>query len=247
MFRSGGVIGSGDSINVLVLCVCAGTPGTGGTSERARVVPMRRKLGVVGCRVLSRAVPPDVAVPRVVAEVACREDTEVACDEFRTRDAGDEVGVVDTFVRWWATAVAELFVTLFGADVVLARGLMRDVVTLFVLVSDISEQRVDPDKVRLRPELSGTDSVVDDDGFDRRDTREGGFLIDVVGDGVGVVRLSAVWLLVLTVSLAGSEPAQCKSATEHMGNISTHHEEYLANHSQTCFARRIRSLGFRER
>jgi hypothetical protein len=90
---------------------------------------------------------------------------------------------------------------------------MRDVVTLFVLVSDISVQRVDPDKVRLRPELSGTDSVVDDDGFDRRETREGGFLIGVVGDGVGVVRLSAVRLLVLTVSLAGSEPAQRKLAT----------------------------------
>lgn len=247
MFRSGGVIGSGDSICVLVLSVCVGTLGTGGTSERARVVPMRRKLGVVGCRVLSRAAPPDVAVPRVVAEVICRGDTEVACDEVRTRDAGDDVGVVDTFVRWWATAVEGLFVTLFGADVVLARGLMRDVVTLFVFVSDISVQRVDPDKVRLRPELSGTDRVVDDDCFDRRETREGGFLIGVVGDGVGVVRLSAVRLLVLTASLAGSEPAQRKSATEHLGTISTHHEAYLANHSQTCFARRIRSLGFRER
>ena len=124
---------------------------------------------------------------------------------------------------------------------------MRDVVTLFVFASDISVQRVDPDKVRLRPELSGTDKVVDDDGFDRMETREGGFLIGVVGDGVGVVRLSAVWPLVLTVSLAGSEPAQRKSATKHSGNISTHHEAYLANHSQTGFARRIRSPGFRER
>lgn len=194
MFRSGGVIGSGDSISVLVLSVCAGTLGTGGTSKRVRVVPVRRKPGVVGCRVLSlsRAAPPDVAVRRVVTEVVCREDTEGACDEVRTRDVGDVLGVVDTFVRWWATAVTGLFVTLFGADVVLARGLMRDVVTLFVFVSDISVQRVDPDKVRLRPELSGTDRVVDDDGFDRRETREGGFLIEVVGDGVGVVRLSTV-------------------------------------------------------
>jgi hypothetical protein len=231
---------------VLVLSVCVDTLGTGGTSKR-RVVPMRRELGVVGCRILSRAALPDVAVPRVVVEAVCREGTEVACDEVRTRDAGDEVGVVDTFVRWWATAVAGLFVTLFGTDVVLARGLRRDVVTLFVFVSDISEQRVDPDKVRLRPELSGTDRVVDDDGFDRRETREGGFLIGVVGDGVGVVRLSAVRLLVLTASLAGSEPAQRKSVTEHLRNISTHREAYLANHSQTCFARRIRSLGFRER
>jgi hypothetical protein len=245
VFRNGGVIGSGDCISVLVLSVCVGTLGTGGTSERPRVVPMRREPGVVGCRVLSRAAPPDVAVPRVVAEVVCLEDTEVACDDVRTRDAGEEVGVVDTFVRWWATA--GLFVTLFGADVVLSRGLMRDVVTLFVFVSDISVQRVNPDKVRLRPELSGTDRVVDDDGFDRIETREGGFLIEVVGDGVGVVRLSAVRLLVLTASLAGSEPAQRKSATEHLGNISTHHEADLANHSQTCFARRIRSPDFRGR
>lgn len=247
MFRSRGVIGSGDTISVLVLNVCVGALGTGGTSERARVVLVRCRLGVVGCRVLSRAAPPDVAVRRVVAEVVRREDTEVVWDEVRTREAGDDVGVVDTFVRWWAAAVTGLFVTLLGADVVLARGLMRDVVTLFVFVSDISVQRVDPDKVRLRPELSGTDRVVDDDGFDRRETREGGFLIGVVGDGVGVVRLSVVWPLVLTVSLAGSEPVQHKSATENLGNISTHHEAYLANQSQTCFARRIQSLGFRER
>lgn len=247
MFRSGGVIGSGDCISVLVLRVCVGTLGTGGTSKRVRVVPTRRELGVVGCRFLSRAAPPDVAVPRVAAEVACREVTEVACDEVRTRDAGDEAGVVDTFIRWWATALAGLFVALFGADVVLARGLMRDVVTLFVFVSDTSVQRVDPDKVRLRPVLSGTDRVVDDDGFDRIETREGGFLLGVVGDGVGVVRRSAVRLLVFTVSLAGSEPAQRKSATEHLGDISTHHEAYLAKRSQTCFARRLRSPGFRER
>jgi hypothetical protein len=150
VFRSRGVIGSGDTISVLVLSVCVGTLGTGGTSERARDEAMRR-LGAVGCRVLSRAAPPDVAVPRVVAEVARREDTEVAWDEVRTREAGDDVGVVDTFVRCWATAVAGLLVALFGADVVLGRGLMRDVVTLFVFVSDISVQRVDPDKVRLRP------------------------------------------------------------------------------------------------
>lgn len=42
-------------------------------------------------------------------------------------------------------------------------------------------------------------------------------MIGVVGDGVGVVRLSAVRLLVLTASLAGSEPAQRKSATVHFG------------------------------
>lgn len=144
MFRSRGVNGSGDCISVLVLSVCVGTLGTGGTSERARIV-LTGRLGVVGCRVLSRAAPLDVAVPRVVI---CREDTEVACDEVRTRDAGDEEGVVDTFVRCWVFAVGGLFVTLFGADVVLARGPMREVVTLVVFVSDISVQRVDPDKVR---------------------------------------------------------------------------------------------------
>ena len=66
--------------------------------------------------------------------------------------------------------VARLIGTLFGAEVVRARGLMREVVTLLVFVSDISVQRVDPDKVRLRPELSGTERVVEDDGFDRRET-----------------------------------------------------------------------------
>ncbi len=166
MFRNGVVIGSGDSIRVLVLSVCGGAFGTGGASERARVVPVRRRLGVVGCRALSRAEPPYVEVTRVVAEVVCREDTEAACDEVRTRDASDWTGEVDTFVRCWGTAVAGLFVALFGTDVVRARGPLRDVVTLLVFVSDISVQRVDPDKVRLRPELSGTDNVVEDDGFD---------------------------------------------------------------------------------
>jgi hypothetical protein len=43
----------GDSISVLVLSVCVGTLGTGGASEHhyGCVVPMRRELGVVGCRV----------------------------------------------------------------------------------------------------------------------------------------------------------------------------------------------------
>jgi hypothetical protein len=101
VFRSGGVIdGSGDSIGVLVLSVCGGTLGTGGSSERARVVPVRRTPDVVACRALSRAEPPDVGVTRVVAEVVRREDPEVARDEAGTRDAGDWAGDVDTFVRW---------------------------------------------------------------------------------------------------------------------------------------------------
>jgi hypothetical protein len=186
--------GSGDSIRVLVLSVCGGTLGTGGSSDRVRVVPVRRTPDVGACRALSRAEPPDVAVTRVVAEVVRREGAEVARDEAVTRDAGDWAGEVDTFVRWKGTAVAGLFATLFGADAVRARGLMRDVVTLLAFVSDISVQRVDPDKVRFRPELlgtEGTDRVVEDDGFDRRETREGGFLVGVLGDSVGVILLSA--------------------------------------------------------
>jgi hypothetical protein len=88
---------------------------------------------------------------------------------------------------------------------------MRDVVTLLAFVSDISVQRVDPDKVRFRPkrsETEGTDRVVEDDGFERRETREEVFLIRVVGDGVGVVLLSAAWLLFLTAGLAASVAAQ---------------------------------------
>ena len=104
--------------------------------------------------------------------------------------------------------VAGLFTTLFGTDVVRARGPMRDVVTLLAFVSDISVQRVDPDKVRLRPELSGTDRVVEDDGFDRRETREEVFLMGVVGDDVGVVLLSSARLLFLTTGLAATVAAQ---------------------------------------
>ena len=67
---------------------------------------------------------------------------------------------------------------------------MRDVVTLLTFVSDISVQRVDPDRVRLGPELLGTDRVVEDDGFDRRETQDVVFLMGVVGDCVGVVLLT---------------------------------------------------------
>lgn len=192
MFRSGGVIvDSGDSMRVLVLSVCEGTLGTGGSNERARVVPVRRMPDVAACRALSRAELPDVAVTRVVVEDVRREDTEAARDEAGGRDPGDWAGEVDTFVRWLGAVVVGLFVTHFGADVVRARGLMREVVTLLVFVSDISVQRVDPDKVRLRPELSGTDKVVEDDGFDRREAREEVFWMALVGDVVGVVLISA--------------------------------------------------------
>ena len=103
VLRSGGVIaGSGDSIRVLVLNVWGGTLGTGGTSERTRVVPVRRTPDVMACRALSRAgVVVDVATTRVVARVVAedvrREDTDEACG---ARVAGDWAGEVDTLVRW---------------------------------------------------------------------------------------------------------------------------------------------------
>ena len=131
----------------------------------ARVVRARVKPEAVACRVLSRAGVPDVAVTRVVAEVVRREDTGAVRDEVGGRDAGDGAGEVDAFVRW--------------------RGLMREVVRLLVFVSDISVMRVDPDKVRSRPKLPGTDKVVEEDGFDRRETREECFLTEAMGDGGG--------------------------------------------------------------
>jgi hypothetical protein len=88
---------------------------------------------------------------------------------------------------------------------------MRDVVTLLAFASDISVQRVDPDKVRFRPKLSeteGTDRVVEVDGFERRETREGDFWMGVMGDGVGVVLLSVAWLLFLTTGLAAPVAVQ---------------------------------------
>jgi hypothetical protein len=93
VFRSGGVIvvDSGDNICVLVLSVCEGTLGTGGSSERARGVPVRRMPDVAACRALSRA-----EFTRVVVEDVHREDTE----EVAGRDAGDWAGEVDAFVRW---------------------------------------------------------------------------------------------------------------------------------------------------
>jgi hypothetical protein len=68
----------------------------------------------------------DVAALRVVAEEVRFEDTEGVRDEGVTRDEGDCVDEVDTFVRWRGAKVAGLrFATLFGTDVVRARGLVR--------------------------------------------------------------------------------------------------------------------------
>jgi hypothetical protein len=90
---------------------------------------VRRAAGTGACRVLSRLVLPpdvDVAFTRVAAELIRFDGTEVVRDEGGTRDAGDCVGEVDTFVRWRGVVVAGLrCAALFGADVVRARGLVR--------------------------------------------------------------------------------------------------------------------------
>jgi hypothetical protein len=100
--RSGeGIDGPGDGMRVLVLSVCGGIIGIGGTRAYARVVPMRRAPGDAACPVLSRVSRPDVAVTRVVAEEARFEGTGAVRDEGVTRTAGDCAdGVpVDPFVR----------------------------------------------------------------------------------------------------------------------------------------------------
>lgn len=121
MSRSGeGIDGPGDGIRVLVLSVCGGIIGIGGTRAYARVVPMRRTPGVAACRVLSRVSRPDVVITRV--------DTEVVRDGGVTRDAGGCAdGVpVDPFARWRGGRAAGLrFAALFGADIVRTRGLLR--------------------------------------------------------------------------------------------------------------------------
>lgn len=127
MSRSGERIDdSGDGTRVLVLRVCGGILGIGGTSACARVVPVRRAPGAATCRVLSLVSPPDVAFTRVATEVVRFEDTEVVRNEGGTRDAGDCAGEVDTFVRWRGVVVAGLrFVALFGVDVFRTRVSMR--------------------------------------------------------------------------------------------------------------------------
>ena len=144
-------------------------------------------------------------VTRVVAAGGRREDPEVARGE------------VGAFVRWRATGDSGLrFVTLFDAEVVRVRGLVRVVVRLVVFVSDISVVRVDPDRVRSRTFTlpPGTDKVVDDagfTGFDRMEGREGHLRMGVVragGGKGGVVLLSVTCPLFPTVSLAGSAAAQ---------------------------------------
>ena len=135
---------SGDGVRVLVLRAGRGSLGTGGTGERARVVEVRDTPEVVRCLVVSRTGPPDVAAPRVAVVSVRREDTEVAGGEVGRRGAMDSVACL---VRWRGAGELGL-ATLFGADVVRARGVARGVVRLLAFVSDTFVLRVDPDTVR---------------------------------------------------------------------------------------------------
>lgn len=135
---------SGDGVRVLTLCAGRGSRGTGGTGERARVVDVRDTPEVVRCLVGSRTEPPDVVAPRAVTVSVRREDTEVAGGEVGRRGTVDSAAC---FVRWRGAGGLGLE-TLFGADVVRARGVARVVVRLLAFVSGTFVLRVDPDTVR---------------------------------------------------------------------------------------------------
>ena len=182
-------------------CVGGGIVGIG-TNGRTRVVLVRSTPEVGACRDLSRAEPPDVSITRLVAGDVRREDREGATNEVRTQDADDRVGEVDTLVRWRGVVGARLgFAAFFGAAIVR----VREVVTLLAFISETSVLRVDPDKVRSRAKLPGTDKVVEVDCFDRRETREDGFPTGV-GRG-GVVLLSFACSFFTTVDFTASAPS----------------------------------------
>lgn len=174
---------SGDGVRVVVL---RGILGTGGTGERARVVDVRDTAEVVRCRAASRTELPDAAVPRAAAVAVRREDTEVVGGEVGRRGAVGCTGDVACLVRWRGVSGLR-FATLFGADVVRARGTTRVVVRLLAFASGTFALRVDPDTVRWRT-LSGTDNVTGDTwlaGLERTERREGGLLTGVVEIGCG--------------------------------------------------------------
>jgi hypothetical protein len=129
---------SGDGVRVLVLVLRAGrgSRGTGGTGVRTRVVDVRDTADVVRC-----LVGPDVVAPRAAAVSVRREDTDVVGGEDGRRGTVDSAAC---FVRWRGAGGLGLE-TLFGADVVRARGVVR-VVVAFVSVTFVL--RVDPDTVR---------------------------------------------------------------------------------------------------
>ncbi len=178
---------SGDGVRVLVLRAGGGLLGTGGTGERARVVDVRDTPEVVRSRAVSLTGPPDAAAPRAAAAGIRREDTEVVGGEVGRRGAVNCTGDVACLVRWRGVGGLR-FATLFGADVVRARGATRVVVRLLPFASGTVVLRVDPDTVRWRTLFPGTDNVAGDAwlaGLDRTERREGGLLMGVVETGGG--------------------------------------------------------------
>ncbi len=184
--------------------------GRGGTGERARVVDVRDAPEVVRWRAVSRLGPPGAEVPRVVAARVRREDTEVVGGEVARRATVDGTGYVDCLVRWRGVGGLR-FATLFGAEIVRTRGVARVVVRLLDFASGAFVLRVDPDTVRWRTLLPGTDNVVGEArvaGLDRTERREGGLLMGVVevggGEGGVVVLSVARPLFAFVAGVAGS-------------------------------------------
>lgn len=199
---------SGDGVRVLVLRAGGGILGTGGTGERTRAVDVRDTPEVVRCRAASRTGPPDAAAPRAAATGVRREDTEMVGGEVGRRGAVDGIGDVACLVRWRGAGGLR-FATLLGADVVRARGVTRVVVRLLAFASGTLVLRVDPDTVRWRTLLPGTDNVA---GLDRTERREGGLLMGVVeigggGEGGVVVLSVARPLFAFVAGVAGSAAA----------------------------------------
>jgi len=216
---------SGDGVRVLVLRAGRGSLGTGGTGERTRVVDVRDTPEVVRCLVVSRTGPPDVAAPRAAAVSVRREDTEVVGGEVGRRGAVDSVACL---VRWRGAGGLGLE-TLFGADVVRARGVVRVVVRLPAFASGTVN---DPGDTWLA-------------GLDRAERREGGLVMGVVeaGGGEGGVVVLSVGrpLFAFMAGVTGS------AAENHRlsNRASQAHKTHLLAHLQTCSVRTTRFSGFR--
>lgn len=212
---------SGDGVRVLMLSAGGGTLGTGGTGERARVADVRDTAEVVRCRAVSRTEPPHAAAPRDPAVSVRREDTEVVGGEVGRRGVVDCAGDVAGLVRWRGVGGLRL-ATLFGADVVRARGTTRVVVRLLTFASCRFVLRVDPDTVRWRTLFPGTDNVGGDAwlaGLDRTERREGGLLTGVVeiGGGEGVVVLSVARpLFAFMAGVVGSAAEKTRTQQSHL-------------------------------
>lgn len=225
---------SGDGVRVLVLRAGGGILGTGGTGERTRAVDVRDTPEVVRCRAASRTGPPDAAAPRAAATGVRREDTEMVGGEVGRRGAVDGIGDVACLVRWRGAGGLR-FATLLGADVVRARGVTRVVVRLLAFASGTLVLRVDPDTVRWRTLLPGTDNVA---GLDRTERREGGLLMGVVeigggGEGGVVVLSVARPLFAFVAGVAGSAAVKHglsnRASQENLG--SRHTRRLICKHA----------------